>query len=465
MRKFFFFQLPVWAIALLITGMAVGMLAVFSLFREQVFQYVLAVPPAIEKGGIPLSYGEQKTLSDPDFFAKVKNDFISQRANFIEADLSAMNLALYEEGIMATTVPILTKGKEGSWWETPAGVYKIASKEKNHYSTFGHVYQPWSMSFQGNFFIHGWPYYPNGSPVASSYSGGCIRLSTPDAETIFGLAKVGMPVLVFTEELSSDGFQYQSRAPEISASEYLVADAKNNFVFLEKNKTQTIPFGHFSQFLAALTATDYINIEKNITLDEEHLSGVFGSRFVEGETTTPYDLLHPLLLDSDESVSRIFANTLSEKRFLQLANDKARAVGMRKTEFALDAPAVLSEEGNVVAHDPSYGATNAEDLFYLGKYLYHNRKFLFDISAGKRTNTIYEKSRFADIPNQNIFHENKKFVGGKAVKNSDGTESFFGVFEIAAKGERRPVFIFLYHTNDSGSETQNILNYVETSYQ
>src|SRR3989344_3348659 len=81
--------------------------------------------------------------------------------------------------------------------QTPNGVYKIRSREENHFSSIGEVWMPWSMHFYGNYFIHGWPYYPSGAPVADTYSGGCIRLSTSDAKELFGEVKNGMPVLAY----------------------------------------------------------------------------------------------------------------------------------------------------------------------------------------------------------------------------------------------------------------------------
>ena len=36
-----------------------------------------------------------------------------------------MNLTVYKAGERVKDVPILTKGREGSWWETPAGVYRV----------------------------------------------------------------------------------------------------------------------------------------------------------------------------------------------------------------------------------------------------------------------------------------------------------------------------------------------------
>ena len=448
MKKFLSISLPFWATILIVFFMGIGMLLIFSFARPIVLNYSLFVPDAEKKTMASLSYGEQPALANPDFFKKIKDELLSQKTSFIEADLSQMKLTVYEEGNLAAEFPILTKGKEGSWWETPAGIYKIASKEKNHFSSFGHVYQPWSMAFQGNFFIHGWPYYDDGTPVASTYSGGCIRLSDKSAEAVFGMAKVGMPVLVFKEDFIPDSFAYQTRAPDITATKYLAADIKNNFVFLEKEKLEPISFSGFSEVLSDLVVTDYINIEKSIPLNENTLFGVSTSRLSSGDKTTPFDLLHLSLRRSDENILRIFSNYLTEKRFIPLMNDKAGALGMKNTTF-----------------DLSEGKSTPEDLFYLSKYIYNNRKFIFDISAGKRTNSSYSKSEFNDIENENIFTENPAFVGGKAIKNQDGTESFFGVFEVPAKVQIRPIFIFIGNGKNIKEEVPKILEYIKSSYQ
>ncbi|MCX6736372.1 MAG: L,D-transpeptidase family protein [Candidatus Parcubacteria bacterium] len=450
MKKIIFFPLPFWVVILLVFGMGIGMLFVFSLVRPTVLNYSLSLPPNEKKTAPAFSYGEQPALSNPDFFRKVKNDFISQKANFVEADLSLMKLFVYKEGNLSVEFPILTKGKEGSWWETPAGIYKIASKEKNHFSTFGHVYQPWSMAFQGNFFIHGWPYYEDGTPVSSTYSGGCIRLSDESAQTVFDMVKVGMPVLVFKEEFTPDSFVYQTRVPDISTQKYLAADIKNNFVFLEKGQTDRIPFSSFSEVLGSLVATDYINIEKNIRLDQNILFGVSDTRLLSETETTPFDLLHLFLLQSNDAPMRIFANYLSKKRFVSFMKDKALSLGMKNTSFSFNEPS-------------SY--TTPEDLFYLSKYLYHNRKFIFEISAGKRTNGAYAKSKWSDIENQNLFAKEPFFVGGKAITNADGTESFFGVFEIHTASEIRPVFIFLGNGTNSQENVLKIREYLQNSYR
>ncbi len=134
--------------------------------------------------------------SDRDVFVNHKKALIAEAADFIEADLEAMKITLYENGVAKETVPIASKGRDGSWWETPTGRYAVLGKETEHFSSIGQVWMPWSIQFYGNFFIHGWPHYDDGTPVPPSYSGGCIRLSNENAEKVFRFAAKGMPIII-----------------------------------------------------------------------------------------------------------------------------------------------------------------------------------------------------------------------------------------------------------------------------
>jgi hypothetical protein len=444
MKQIIHTPVPFWLVVLILFAMGTGMLVLFSLFHQTVLNYALSLPQTGEMKSLTFSYGEQPALSDSDFFKKTKDLFIAQKANFIEADLSRMKLGLYKEGVLEKEVPILTKGKEGSWWETPAGIYKIGSKEKNHFSSFGHVFQPWSMTFQGNFFIHGWPYHPDGTPVASTYSGGCIRLADEDAQSIFDLANVGMPVLVFEKDFASDEFSYRTRTPDTTASVYFAADLKNNFVFLAKGSKDPIAPGDFGQLLGALVATDYINIEKNILLTEDMVSGANEPRLVLGEGVTPYDLLHLGIVGTSTAPTHVFSEILGKRRFASLFDDKARAVGMSHTKG---------------------DTTTPEDLFYLSKYIYNNRNFLFKMSAGDLTNSAYGESKFKDVPNGNLFAEDPSFFGGKVSFGADSKESFMGVFLVEMGGEKRPIFVFLGSSSSIAGDMPNMIQYIQSYYR
>lgn len=400
----------------------------------------------------PLQFGAVPALGDFDFFSKVKGRFLSEKTDFIEANLSDMTLTVYKDGKEEKQVKILTKGREGSWWETPAGIYRIETKEENHFSSFGHVYQPWSMAFQGNFFIHGWPYYPDGKPVAQGFSGGCIRLADEDAEAVFKLVKVETPVLVFEKDFASDGFAYRSKPPEISADNFLVADLKNNFVFLEKSGKDKVPIASVSKILTALVAGEFINLEKNITVPESAIVYTSKARLKAGESYTAYDLLYPLLLESSNEAAETFSSHIGKTRFVSLMNEKAAAIGMSSASF-VDASG--KGEGNM---------SNAEDLFNLAKYVYNNRGFILGMSSGRLTNSVYGKPSFDDLGNFNFFGGDPDFIGGKVGSTSAAGETMLAVFDLELNGEHRPIAIIMLGSDDVRSDVSRVVEWLRINY-
>ncbi len=397
-------------------------------------------------------YGSEPALSDPEFFGKVKRELVDEKKSFIEADLAAMRLTVYRDGAPTKEVPILTKGRPGSWWETPAGLYEVELKKENHFSSFGKVYQPWSVAFQGNFFIHGWPYYPGGEPVASSFSGGCIRLSTEDAKAVYDLVSVGMPVLVFEQDFASDDFSYQRRTPSSTAASYLVADLKSNFVVLKKDAEAPVELGAFGQFLGGMIAAEYVNLEKEMTVAPGMALGP-ASRLSAGQAVTPFDLLHLMLISSSDEPLGILANYLGERRFAELVTRKLASIGLKGTRF----------EGLDDAYG-SQGTTTPEDLFRLAQYLYNNRSFLLEISNGKVSNAAYGESRFRDLQSDNPLYQDERLVGGKVSIRADGTSDFLGVFSLDVHGTKRPVFVFLGGSKDLEGDILSTLAYVENSF-
>ncbi len=324
-----------------------------------------------------LEYGSNELFANADFFKKAKEKLQTEETDFIEADLSEMKLRVYKKGVISFEVPIKTKGKEGSWWETPSGIYKIQSREENHFSSFGNVYQPYSLAFEGNFFIHGWPYHPDGTPVASSFSGGCIRLEDEYAKKVFENTRVGMPVLVFEKDFESDDFKHSMLTPNVSTSNYLVADLKNNFVLAENNSSEKFYVGKISKLLTALVAGEYINLDNSIMIPFEVTSATSTSLLKGGDYVTAYNLLFPLLMENENEAGKTFADKLGEKRYVTLMNEKAVSVGMSSTNFV-----DVNGEGEE-------NISNSEDLFLLLKYLYNNRSFILKISAGNLEESIY----------------------------------------------------------------------------
>ncbi len=443
--------IPLWVLVLVL-GLASGTVAALLIFPQGAgyLKSLASLKDADALEGI--SYGPNRALANGDFFAEVQEKLITDKTNFIQADLSSMKLTVYKEGVAVLEVPIETKGREGSWWETPAGLYKIDYMAKNHFSSIGHVYQPYSMAFQGNFFIHGWPYYEGGKPVSSAYSGGCIRLTDENAQKVYELATKGMPVLVFEKDFARDDFVYE-QGPELTASSYLVADLKNNALLMEKDITTKAPIASVTKLVTGLVAAEYINLDKTIAVREQAIVPTSKARLTAGQNVRLYDLLFPLLMESSNEAAMAMADQLGRERFVQLMNQKATSIGMKNSTFA---DASGASDGNV---------STPQDLFALAKYLYNNRSFLLHITSDTVKGSAYGDIAFTDLSNFNkIPTVNDTFIGGKIGKTTSAGETYLGVYEINVNGEKRPVVVVLLHSTDLYGDMGEVFSYLHRTY-
>jgi len=444
-------KMPLWLLAI------IGVLAIFGVIFSAAF-FVSAgdahrLPTdLISRGADEFQYGPQPVLSDPDYFNTVKEKMLAEHVSFIEADLSRMQLTLYEKGEKKIEASIASKGREGSWWETPAGIYKIETKTENHFSSFGHVYQPYSLAFQGNFFIHGWPYYPDGTDVPQSYSGGCIRLDTEDAQKIFAHAETGMPVLVFEKDFSEDTFSYDQRLPGVTADAYMAADLGNNFVFIGEQENVEKPIASITKLMTAIVATEYINIEKDVTMPPTFASTSI-PRLKAGETHTVYSLLYPLLIESSNEAAGVIADSIGTSWFVDRMNKKGEAIGLVNTHFA-DASGSRADN-----------TSTAEDLFRMAKYLYNNRSFILSLSIDSLGFNAYGDPSFQNLSNLNYIPALWPYmVGAKTGKSDSAGETMFAVLELPLQDKTRPVAIVVLGSEDSKADVVRIAEFIMARY-
>jgi hypothetical protein len=399
-----------------------------------------------------ISYGPQPLLAQPNFYAATKQAFIDSKQTFIAANLSAMQIDVYEEGIIVETVPIAAKGKIGSWWETPAGLYRIESKESSHFSSIGKVYQPWSMAFQGNFFIHGWPHYEDGTPVSGAYSGGCIRLKDEDSKRVYDRVKVGTPVLVYVSEKADDAFQYSATPPQVTASGYFVADIDNGVILTSLHEDTPAEVGEIAQVLTALVSADHINLSKTVAIDASTLATTTHPRLAEVPSASAYALLFPLLIEGSHESAGVLAKELGARRFTSLMNTKANALGMHESVF-VDPEG--SEPGNLSTPD---------DLFHLLRHLYNDRRFVVSIAAERPVANAFPQTEFSNFTNVNRVSEVAGSRGGFVRSASDGTETGMHVFEVTVRGQKRTIGVVVLGSDDAVRDMVSLKEYVSRTY-
>ena len=386
-----------------------------------------------------------------DFFENIKNSLIDDRQDFLLVNLSLKKLSFFEKGVLKKEYQILSIGKEGCFWETPTGFFQIEKKFKNAFSNMGQVYMPYSLLFQGNFFIHGWPYYPNGTPVSSQFSGGCIRLSNSDAKEIFEMVKVGTPVLIFSSENLEDKFSFELKVPPLSAKAHLAVDLKSNFLFSGENLEKNYPIASITKLVSALVATEYINLWKKIKILPEDIIFTSIPRLKVGELWTGFDLLYLLLNESSNEAAQALSRFLGKEYFVQMMNKKAKSLGMENSYFK--DPSGISLENQ----------SSPKDLYLLAKYLYFNRTFILNLTKG----TLYPHltmRKIENLKNFNCFFGKDYLLGGKIGKMKQ-EETSLSIVEIEFKQEKRPIAIIVLGSKDACKDSQKILDWIEQTFQ
>jgi D-alanyl-D-alanine carboxypeptidase len=379
------------------------------------------------------------------------SDVIPKEGKFISADLVAMKLFLYENGTLVSELPIQSKGKPGTSWETPSGFYSIKTKEEVHYSTIGKVYMPYSMQFYGNYFIHGWTYYPDGTPVAASFSGGCIKLTTEDAQKVFAFADIGTGVFVYdtkTHETPPALSLANLALPDVKADAYLIADIDTGDVYAEKDSSVARPIASVTKLMTALVANELISFEQSIPVENIALKNgknmsTTTERFLVG------DLLYPLLLESNNIVADRIAEFYGKDRFIEWMNSTAQSLGMRQTAFR--DPSGISAEN----------LSTPDDLFRLLRYLADKKSFTLTMTRLKEKDVSAKSGIVFKITNVNdpVFRE--PFVGGKAGQTTAAGETMAAVVSLSVDGENRRIAVIVLKSEDRISDTLALTAWVK----
>ena len=367
---------------------------------------------------------------------------IPPEGKFVGADLTTMKIMLYQDGALEATYDILSKGRPGSPWETPAGMYAINTKTVDHFSSIGRVHMPYSMQFFGNYFIHGWPYYSGGEPVGEGYSGGCIRLSTSDAQAVFEFVDIQTPLFVYdnhedTEETLDNLVLRNEPAPRVSSLAYIVADLQTGDVLLEKNSQFRRPIASITKLMTALVAYETISYNRPIPLP------------YKGRNYTVETLVYPLLLRSDNSVANALAAYHGTNNFLSWMNQKARAIGMKQTSF--EDPSGLSYNN----------VSTAADLFRLARYMYTKNAHILAVSKEKRRAIESIDGLEWSMTNQNRYAGDPHFVGGKLGFTDEAKKTGFSVFAIPVGDEMRTVAVIVLGSSDWGGDTNRLVAWLK----
>ena len=393
-------------------------------------------------------------------FEETKIDLFLNRANFIEVDLEEMKARTYRGPELIGEFPVANKGDPKSWTATPLGLYWVIAKGRLSFSTISKVYMPYSVKFHGKYYFHGLPYYPDGTPLYSQYSGGCIRLPDEYAKTIYDFAKEDMPVLILDKGVKNDTYRYHSEPlttfPKISAQSYLVADLNNGFVFNEHLSEQKFSINSLTKLMTAAIVVNHRYLNRYIVATQEMIEPFqsddrFSPVLTAGKSYHIMELLHPVLIQSSNDATEALTHFLGEEKTVELMNRQAESLKMTNTTFF--EPLGLDEDN----------ISTAQDLFNFSRYILNVHPRFLQISKGEKVPNLGYGMHFKDLENKNIFFDHPNFIGGKTsyISNED---SLF-IFRLAIEEDlERNIVVVLLESEDVKNDTLEILKWLKANY-
>lgn len=451
-----------FATKLFLSFATVGMFGYLSVLYMATVPSRSASPPtlAVVQGNPPAATQNLANTFSTTTSQRVINtltvaDAVPQEGKFIVADLENMMVTLYQDGLAISEYRILTKGKPGSPYETPAGFYSVLAKENNHLNNREKIYMPYSMQFYGNYFIHGWPYYTSGTPVASTYSGGCIRLSTADAKEVFDFVEKGIRIFVYDPIRTHASSLVLSTLPSplVSATSYLVADIDTGDVFLEQGAQDVRPIASVTKLMTALVANETIMYNKKIVVTRGELLHTEGAPSTRKESFVVGDLFYPLLMESNNAVADRLANYYGAAGFVDWMNITAKALDMQTTHFA-DASGISSEN-----------VSTPDDLYRLVTYLTNKKSFIFDITRTPTKQLVADSGNVYRFSNFNVFSSFPDFIGGKVGQTAAAQETMVSIFSISINQVLRRVAIIVLRSDNYTDDTTKLAGWITQSIE
>ncbi len=444
--------LPVAAVAALVL-VTLSSSSLLSQGQSQAAAPVLTIldPYTDESRGI--AYGTEEAFQAESLFSSTHDAFIEQAYSFLSLDLEKRILRYFDNGVLMLNEPIISVGAEGSWWETPSGLYHVEATTDEKFSTYAQVYFPHAVTFEGNYVVHGWPLLPNREPVSEAFVGGGVRVSDTAAKKLQQLIDVDTPVLVRGERSEPvEAFVYQEPAEGVSAAHYLVADIDTGAVLTSSDVTTSVPVASITKLMTAIVAAEQMDLDQRVYQETPTFVDSLIPRLRDRTTVSMYSLLQLLLLESSNEAAEVIAREYGRDDFISEMNDKARAIGMFDTTFV----------------DPSgLGAGNISslrDLLTLTQYIYEERSFIFEITNTGEAVGVAGGGEFSDLTNFNEIETTGAFIGGKIGETLAAGLTSVSLHTITVQGTERDVAVIILASEARDADVETLLEQVRDRF-
>ena len=187
-------------------------------------------------------------------------------------------------------------------------------------------------------------------------------------------------------------FETDKSVPQLSAKSALVYDLANEKVIYEKNSKERLPMASLTKIMTAIVAIDHKRNDDRYVIYPENLVGENTIGLSAGEAMNLEELLYGVFMYSaNEAAEALATNTLGREQFVKAMNNKAKALGLKDTNFTN--PTGLEGDGDQY--------TTAYDLLVISKYAVSNYPEIIKASSTARYYIPQTEDHYAyDMYNQ-----------------------------------------------------------------
>lgn len=226
-------------------------------------------------------------------------------------------------------------------------------------------------------------------------------------------------------------------------------------ILFEKNKNRNSAIASLTKLMTAAVVIDNYELSQKIDISKE--AEKQGGFLKSGESFLVKDLLHSMLIESDNIAAFAFSEIIGQEKFLKLMNQKAEDFEMSDT-FFVDATGI----------DPK-NASTAEDLIRLSEKMLQNYPSIFEITSIPEFDLYdFDKKFHHKITNTNELlvngsDFNEKIIGGKT---GFTTEAKGCLLLIAKKNNIEGYLIYIIlGSEERFGEMGKLIDWTNTAYK
>ena len=284
--------------------------------------------------------------------------------------------------------------------------------------------------------------------------------------------------IIISEEKNKPAFDYSpvfintEQKPVVSALSYLGAYLGENdktIILAEKNSDDLLPMASITKLMTAIVAYKNYDLNDKVAIGPKVNDWTDSSkRFIPGTIFKISELLHALLIESNNDVAMALAWKIGMDNFLAEMNGEAKKMGIITTHY-----------DNPVGLDPTskkeiINYSTAKELLVLTKEIIKNYPQILEITSipqyniktdsGGYNHTAINTDKFLSDENEKLLCQGNplKILGGKTGSTDLAKKNLVLVME--SPNEHGYLITIILSADDNFSETKNLAKWLCESY-